>query len=77
MVFPSLKGRELFAVLRREPLAYDVARQKGSHRTLESSNGYPKLMFSFHNNATIPPGLVRKVLVRDVGLDEARALELL
>jgi hypothetical protein len=35
---------------------------------------YPPLTFAFHDNATIPAGLVRKILVRDVGLaeDEAR-----
>jgi hypothetical protein len=38
--------------------------------------GRPPLTFAFHDSATIPSGLVRKVLVRDVGLaeDEARKL---
>jgi hypothetical protein len=38
--------------------------------------GRPPLTFAFHDNATVPSGLVRKVLVRDVGLaeDEARKL---
>jgi len=37
---------------------------------------YPPLTFAFHDKATIPAGLVRKSLVRDVGLaeDEARKL---
>ena len=37
---------------------------------------YPPLTFAFHDKATIPGGLVRKILVRDVGLaeDEARKL---
>jgi hypothetical protein len=36
----------------------------------------PPLTFAFHDNATIPSGLVRKILVRDIGLaeDEARKL---
>jgi hypothetical protein len=40
------------------------------------SPGYPPLTFAFHDKATIPAGLVRKILVRDVGLaeDEARKL---
>jgi hypothetical protein len=34
------------------------------------------LTFAFHDRATVPSGLVRKVLVRDIGLaeDEARKL---
>jgi hypothetical protein len=38
--------------------------------------GHPPLTFAFHNKATVSSGLVRKVLVRDVGLaeDEARKL---
>lgn len=39
--------------------------------------GYPSLTFSFHDSATIPPGLVRKILIKDVGLTEEEALKLL
>ncbi|MFL5833088.1 MAG: hypothetical protein ACJ76B_03805 [Solirubrobacterales bacterium] len=37
---------------------------------------HPPLTFAFHDKATIPAGLVRKILVRDVGLaeDETRKL---
>ncbi|MEX1009158.1 MAG: type II toxin-antitoxin system HicA family toxin [Acidimicrobiia bacterium] len=56
----------------RKPLDYVVARQNGSHRTMKSPN-YPTLGFSWHDRATIPRGLVRKVLVEDVGLTEADA----
>jgi hypothetical protein len=40
------------------------------------SPDHPPLTFAFHDKATIPAGLVRKILVRDVGLaeDEARKL---
>lgn len=64
------------AVLQREPLGYEILRQRGSHRRLRSRNGYPDIGFSFHTGVTIPPGLVKKVLVGDVGLseDEARNL---
>lgn len=31
------------------------------------SPDYPPLTFAFHDKATIPSGLVRKILVRDVG----------
>lgn len=75
--FPSLKAAQLLAVLTRKPLEYVVIRQAGSHRTLESPNGYPRLGFAFHDGATVPPGAVRKILTRDVGLDEQTALGLL
>jgi predicted RNA binding protein YcfA (HicA-like mRNA interferase family) len=73
--FPSLKAKRLLAILERRPLSYRVARQSGSHRRMESP-GHPPLTFAFHDKATIPAGLVRKILVRDVGLaeDEARKL---
>lgn len=73
--FPSMKAKRLLATLERKPLGYRVARQAGSHRRLEAS-GRPRLTFAFHDNATIPSGLVRKILVRDIGLaeDEARKL---
>jgi predicted RNA binding protein YcfA (HicA-like mRNA interferase family) len=73
--FPSMKAKRLLAILERKPLGYRVARQSGSHRRMQSPD-YPPLTFAFHDNATIPAGLVRKILVRDVGLaeDEARKL---
>jgi len=73
--FPSLEARALLSVLCREPLNYRVVRQVGSHRRLEAP-GRPSLMLAFHERATIAPGLVRKILVDDVGLteDEARRL---
>lgn len=77
MDFPSLKAQRLLAVLMREPLAYEVVRQRGSHRTLESRNGYPKLGFSFHDGVTVPGGAVKKILVKDVGLNQAEARDLL
>lgn len=75
-VFPSMRGRELLRVLTREPLNYEVIRQRGSHRKLESTNGCPPLVFSFHDGQEIPPRVVRKVLVQDVGLAEQGALRL-
>lgn len=73
--FPTMKAKRLLAVLEREPLNYRVSRQSGSHRRMEAP-GRPPLTFAFHDRATVPSGLVRKVLVRDVGLaeDEARKL---
>jgi predicted RNA binding protein YcfA (HicA-like mRNA interferase family) len=70
-----MKAKRLLAVLEREPLNYRVSRQSGSHRRM-TAQGRPALTFAFHDKATVPSGLVRKVLVRDVGLaeDEARKL---
>lgn len=64
------------AVLERQPLGYEVVRQSGSHRRMQSSD-HPPLTFAFHDGATIPAGLVRKILVKDVGLDEEEAWKLL
>ncbi len=73
--FPSLKARDLFRILTGRPLGYKVLRQTGSHRRLISDD-YPPLTFAFHDGDTVPPGLVRKILTKDVGLsdDEARRL---
>lgn len=75
--FPSMKSRDLLGVLTREPLAYRVARQKGSHMRLVSDNGYPPLTFASHAGANLPPGLVRTILCKQVGLTEDEALDLL
>ena len=51
-------------------------RRKGSHRVLKT-RGRPDLRFSFHDGATIPPGVVRQYLIKIIGLDEDEALRLL
>lgn len=35
------------------------------------------MTFAFHDSATIPPGLVRKILTKDIGLSEEEAMDLL
>lgn len=77
MQFPALKPQQLLAILRREPLGYEILRQRGSHRRMRSRNGYPDIGFSFHDGVSLPPGLVKKVLVGDVGLSEDEARNLL
>jgi predicted RNA binding protein YcfA (HicA-like mRNA interferase family) len=72
--FPSLKAKALLALLRRPPLSYEISRQKGSHRVLDA-DGYPRLGFSFHDGVSVPPGVVKKILVKDVGLSEEQALK--
>jgi len=63
-------------VLKRKPLCYRVTSQTGSHRKLESKNGYPDLDFAFHDKVEIGPVMVRRILIDHVGLtmDEARKL---
>lgn len=73
--FPSMKGADLLRLLQRS-LGYEIVRQRGSHRTL-TAPGRPRLVFAFHDRQSIPPGMVRKILVRDVGLSEDEALALL
>ncbi len=75
--YRTLSWRELHGVLRRDPLRYRIERQRGSHKKMVSDAGYPPLYLAFHDSAEIPPGLVRKILTRDVGLAEEEARELL
>jgi len=74
--FPSIKAKRLLRLLEGKPLRYRVVRQSGSHRRLRSPD-YSPLTFAFHDNATVSGRVVRKILVRGVGLSEAEARELL
>ena len=69
-----MKARELYRLL-EGCLDYQVIRQTGSHRTMKAP-GRRTLHLAFHESQSIPPGLVRKILVKDVGLsvDDAKAL---
>lgn len=71
-----MKWPRLRRILESGPLGYRITRQTGSHRTMEAV-GRPTLHLSFHDDQEIPGGLVRKILVRDVGLSEAEARALL
>lgn len=74
--FPSLKAKQLLAVLQREPLGYKVARQSGSHRRM-TAPGRPPVTIAFHDKETVSSGAVRKILTKDVGLAEDEARQLL
>lgn len=69
-IYPAMKPKQLLAILKG--LGYETQRQVGSHRRLVCE-GRPPLTFAFHSGATIPPGLVRKILVQDVGLTHVEA----
>jgi predicted RNA binding protein YcfA (HicA-like mRNA interferase family) len=70
-----MKARRLLAILMREPLNYRVVRQRGSHRTLRAP-GRPQVTFAFHGRE-LRSREVRHVLLREVGLAESEALDLL
>jgi predicted RNA binding protein YcfA (HicA-like mRNA interferase family) len=72
-------ARELRRVLERHPLTYRVDHEtSGSHIVLISENGYPRrLVWAFHDGQTLPPGLVRNILKKQVGLSDEEALALL
>lgn len=71
----TMKGRKLRTLLTRE-LGYNLVRSTGSHKTLECP-GRPSVTFAFHDGQELAPSQIWKVLVRDVGLTEAEALEVL
>jgi predicted RNA binding protein YcfA (HicA-like mRNA interferase family) len=55
-------------------LGYKISRQKGSHRRLEA-DGMPPLTFAFHDGASLSPGEVRDILVKQAELSEDDALK--
>lgn len=61
--FLRIKCRVLLAVLTREPLGYQVVRQKGSHRVLRAP-GRPQLLVAYREGEDVPPGVVRNYLVK-------------
>jgi hypothetical protein len=74
--FPSLKGQQLLAVLRRRPLSYRQKpgkKRKGSHWHLVSPNGYPDVAFWCHDKDTMSGSVIKEILVAQAGLTEADA----
>jgi hypothetical protein len=74
--YPSLKGPQMLALLRRKPFEY---RQKpgktprGSHRHLVSPNGYPDLAFWCHDSGSLPAYVVKEILMGQIGLSDEQA----
>ena len=62
----------MLALLHRE-LGYEIVRQRGSHRRL-AVTGRPTLTFAFHDGVSLSPGVVRDILVKQVGLSQDEAL---
>jgi len=77
--FPSMRGKQLLRKLAAAPLSYQPPSTgtSGSHTKLVSQNGYPALLLAFHDSQELAPGLIRKILVKDVGLTVEEALDIL
>jgi predicted RNA binding protein YcfA (HicA-like mRNA interferase family) len=65
--WPSLKAQVLLRILERQ--GYREVRRSGSHRRLEAP-GKPAVTFAFHDGATVGGSLVRRILVKRVGMSE-------
>lgn len=72
--FPALRAKVLLKILLS--IGYEEKRVRGSHRILRCP-GRQGITFSFHDGADISPGLVRSILVREVGLTVDEALEVI
>jgi predicted RNA binding protein YcfA (HicA-like mRNA interferase family) len=74
--YPSLKPAQLLKRLRE--IGFEVEPEsKGGGSHVWVSNGEIRLRWAFHKGATISPGLVKKILTRDIGLTDDEAKELL
>ena len=71
-----MRSTEMLALLQRAPLGYVIVRVNGSHHVMEAA-GRPRVVLACHAGQTLPPGLVRKILLKDVGLDADTALAIL
>lgn len=66
-----MKGRRLVAVVER--ICGPPVRQRGSHRRFVSPVTGRAFSFAVHDRDEVPGGLVRRILVEEIGLDEQRA----
>jgi predicted RNA binding protein YcfA (HicA-like mRNA interferase family) len=55
-------------------LGYEATVTNGSHAKLVAE-GRPQLTFAFHDRVSLAPGVVRDILVKQVGLDVDEALK--
>jgi len=71
--FPSLKAKDLERII--EAVCGAPVRQAGSHKQYRSPNGGGTFTYGFHGSDTVSPHMVRRILLRDLGLtkDEAKA----
>ena len=77
--WPAMKAKTLLRLLKRAPLSYKEVPggTRGSHRKLVSDAGYPPLRFSFHDSVEVGGTMIKKILLDQVGVDEATAMAIL
>ena len=71
-----MKTKEFIKCLCRFPLCYKIHRQRGSHRILKSPS-YPDLRIGYHDTAEVSSSFVRNLLMKEVGLSEKMAREII
>ena len=73
--WPAHKAGHVLKKILIKQLGYQRARQSGSHVRLEA-DGRPAITWAYHKGDTVPPGVLRDILVKQVGLtlDEAKEL---
>jgi len=59
--WPATKARRVLAALLR--IGWRIKRQSGSHKTL-ARNGWPDLVFAFHDNEEIGPRMLARIARR-------------
>lgn len=71
--WPAHKAGHVLKKILMKQLGYRRARQSGSHVTLVA-DGRPAITWAYHNGQTVPPRVLRDILVNQVGLtmDQAR-----
>ncbi len=62
--WPATKARRVLAALKR--IGWTIARQSGSHRTLQRV-GWADVTFAFHDNDEIGPAMLAKI-AKNTGL---------
>ena len=71
---PALKAARVLRLLAR--VGYTEVRRRGSHRKMVA-DGRGDIIFAYHDKVTIPPHVLRKMLVDVAGLTEDEIEDLL
>lgn len=71
-----VEGERLRQILEKLGYRRVPGRGHGSHEILRCE-GRPPITWAHHNATTIPPKLVRSILIREVGLSQQEAKEVL
>ena len=74
--FPATKANRLLRILTSKPLNYRIVRASGSHKILVAE-GRRRIIFSYHGDSEIEGSMIKFILVKEVGLNEEEAWQLL